>query len=908
MELENVSIVTLLNSIDPNKQIQSLLILLQQSIDGKDVQSYLSTIIQSVLIKSNHKEVKKLCYELIKGCTINSKDDWSFIEKSLIIDLKEIDTSLVSIKSIISIYSGQTDKFIQFLIKYEKEIEECYDKFNNIQIEILKIYEILIKVTRYSFKIFDGIELIGKMILKSIKDINDEISSHGFLILKEAICGDIVKYYNEIQLPIPLNKMNMKWIEYIIPYYHLLFERLKKMDIYNRRNGIKVMTFLSLKNNEMKCLELMKPMLNSIDIETVLESVNCILILKDSNDYSVNALMNILERDTLMKQDIMKDIICCLDSIRDKYTICSKLIEHISSIQDIQNRMIILIGIYKTLIKTSFFQRMKSIKNGTSSRFSKESDIEMIKNESFMDHIFKSPRDEFEDQLRCEMLYCLSREFLLLKPDQDHHESLQAWIQVGIEISQIGVAAFLWKPSPNLNSCLSEITKILTKLSIYPDKRIQEILGDLLNNYSQIQSEYSQLLCLSLLSNYLDINQFKDTCEIIFSYIYQKLKVNKDFLYCLSMACLKYPIKLKENQELLKNEKYKESFQSDHPIFKKYLTDSDIFIIKNYISSRQYFNQMIQKEKGIELKQDVKSLTKMISQPSDPFMVTASYRLFQDLHKVIVYIKIQNTSTIDMYQTSIELSTKGPFFLFDRNVQIIELIGDFPAGNIIEFEREYILNRFKYSEFHITIHSSSMKLLENDLIQDSQSESYSIRCIPFELKPFHLLLPTKKLLHEDFLSLWESFTFSFHQFTIFSSKLDKKSAIDIVMRSTPFTPVYHKIISFHNSIKLCFATKTLFNDFILLMIYCTDYNKVNVCNWEFRASSETVLNTLKNHQKWFREMTNGMTILQQGSIEMENYNLFNHVKDDLKLSISSSFNIQNDSFIYFKKFKDLNKN
>ena len=46
MELENVSIVSNLGSSDVNRQISALLSLYQQTIDGKDIQSFLSTIIQ----------------------------------------------------------------------------------------------------------------------------------------------------------------------------------------------------------------------------------------------------------------------------------------------------------------------------------------------------------------------------------------------------------------------------------------------------------------------------------------------------------------------------------------------------------------------------------------------------------------------------------------------------------------------------------------------------------------------------------------------------------------------------------------------------------------------------------------------------------------------------------------------
>ena len=62
---------------------------------------------------------------------------------------------------------------------------------------------------------------------------------------------------------------------------------------------------------------------------------------------------------------------------------------------------------------------------------------------------------------------------------------------------------------------------------------------------------------------------------------------------------------------------------------------------------------------------------------------------------------------------------------------------------------------------------------------DDTVTTFSIRCTPFEVKPFHFLQPPKRLLHEDFLSLWQTYNSSFSQTTIFSHKLDKRTAIDI---------------------------------------------------------------------------------------------------------------------------------
>lgn len=133
------------------------------------------------------------------------------------------------------------------------------------------------------------------------------------------------------------------------------------------------------------------------------------------------------------------------------------------------------------------------------------------------------------------------------------------------------------------------------------------------------------------------------------------------------------------------------------------------------------------------------------------------------------------------------------------------------------------------------------------------------------------------------------------------------------MSQSPFSLVHHRVIQVQKmtgqTVKLCYVSRTIYGDYILLNVLCTEqYAKVNVCDWEFKASSEDVLSFLmKNNAKWFGVLTRGMTILQAGSIEMDNFDIFGNVKDDLKLSIPISMQIDPSKMagIYLKKWKEL---
>lgn len=99
-------------------------------------------------------------------------------------------------------------------------------------------------------------------------------------------------------------------------------------------------------------------MLNSLECGTVLEAAHCILLAasdshssSDSNSYSDAAInvtklsntfslekayMMLLDREesSFSHENIIKDICAVMSQLRDKYSVCAKLIEHTSKLQE----------------------------------------------------------------------------------------------------------------------------------------------------------------------------------------------------------------------------------------------------------------------------------------------------------------------------------------------------------------------------------------------------------------------------------------------------------------------------------------------------------------------------------------------------------------------------------------------
>jgi vesicle coat complex subunit len=127
MELENASIAAELSSSVLNNQINALLVLLRLYSAGKDIQNYVSIVIQSVLVKSNDPLVRKLCYQMVKCCTITNKYDWDFLLKEIVRDIsnqQNNDLCVWALRSAVTI-CGTGAKFQEFFIKNQRQIEVC---------------------------------------------------------------------------------------------------------------------------------------------------------------------------------------------------------------------------------------------------------------------------------------------------------------------------------------------------------------------------------------------------------------------------------------------------------------------------------------------------------------------------------------------------------------------------------------------------------------------------------------------------------------------------------------------------------------------------------------------------------------------------------------------------------------
>jgi hypothetical protein len=281
------------------------------------------------------------------------------------------------------------------------------------------------------------------------------------------------------------------------------------------------------------------------------------------------------------------------------------------------------------------------------------SEIELFSKERFVSHIWQSPASPSEQKLRCEMLFTLCREFLLLRPPSDH-ESMQAWLDIGVEVCEQGRDCLVWDDCPGINATISEFGKVLTRLCTETHskyryesnerRKVTKILNQILDIVLGMKTEFAELISMCVLSNYVDLKRVsgKESVEVVFDHsrfmltatlkstgVIEKQKVDT-LLYCLLWICLRFNIKLRELRDYLKNilsvrqkvDAVQESllsavnkvqyaleynptnspaeiqtlfgraFHDDHPLFKSYYTPDDDKVLNTYIRSNQMINDI----------------------------------------------------------------------------------------------------------------------------------------------------------------------------------------------------------------------------------------------------------------------------------------------------------------------------
>ncbi|KAF0974232.1 hypothetical protein FDP41_006842 [Naegleria fowleri] len=1028
MELENISIAAELSSSDPTKQTNALLILHRLYTAGKDIQNYVSTVINAVLVKSSDPLVKKLCYQLIKGCAITSRHDWNFVMKVIVDDMTNSsanpDLCVWAFRTVVGL-CGIGTQLQEFFVKNRRQVEECLFKYGYDHVRIASLH--FIKCLAISLRQSETLrstafqqntsesstaKYFADWVLRSIKDDNQEIAFIGFEILREFICGDCARHLHSETLPISVTKESMQWISAMKPYYHTLLSRLKCMDVRRRYPALRPLTYISLylqdelshqsqRENALtfesvliSTTNVLRPMLQSVECATVLETAHCILLTAiDSSmpsdltactnnliDDAITAYLGLLYREesSFFYDDLMKDVCSVLNTVRDKYTVSVKLVEHIMKVGDAVNRMYILSSIVRTLIQCSINTRTKQHFLKLTDQLNDPVEIDLFLKEGFIAKLITVPDSPFEELIRNELLFCICREYLSQKPYTPSNNSepktseaaidyslIHAWLDVGIGISEFGMSSFTWKFSSGLTAAISEFSLILTDLcgesymsfNTNEDqrKKIQKILNKCLDIILKMKTEFAEIISMCILSNFVELQKQaagRESGDLVFDHtrfmISSTLKSSggasskekiETLLYCLLSVCLRFTPKLRDTHEYLRAllEKqqdtrdditdllrktllrvdyamkynitkdtasvsdieliYGKVFNKDHPIFKSYFAEDDEKLLTAYIEGIQQLNtitanlheqDLYQLKKGKQLMTATSTNTKIrqtnteakfyslvISQPSDPICVTASYSVIPESYTAFLHVKIHNTSPCDIFQTSVEVGMEGPLTLFEKTQQASNNVGDLAVNQSYEFDLEFTMTEFGHYCFNIIVKCTHLKSSGGiDLLDEGnkQEELVTIRCTPFKIKMSHVLSRPINLLHQDFLTLWENFESSFHLKMVIpkvegtgkekSPILKAKEFITNMMSGLHFAEIPQleeatKLKQDGSMWQLCFAARSIFKDYILLVVFGYEHHDGEhfLCDFQFKTSSEPVYSCLHaDKSPWFQEM------------------------------------------------------
>ncbi len=166
---------------------------------------------KSVLIKTSDPNIRKLCYQLLKGCSITNKYDWEFVLKVIVEDLNlklasgnaeklkmAEELCVWALRTIVAL-CGTTPRLISFVVKNRRAIEENVFRKSNPKIriatlELLKSFGIsLRKIDKITTSLTDAdknlpsdissVEFFGSWLLASFQDTNSEVAAMAFQVV-----------------------------------------------------------------------------------------------------------------------------------------------------------------------------------------------------------------------------------------------------------------------------------------------------------------------------------------------------------------------------------------------------------------------------------------------------------------------------------------------------------------------------------------------------------------------------------------------------------------------------------------------------------------------------------------------------------------------------------------------------
>lgn len=285
---------------------------------------------------------------------------------------------------------GMNVRLYEFFVKNVKIIEDCvlYKRSYKVRVaglHLVKAFAITVCTLNRSSTSTDDrkdykstVKLFGDWIVQSVMDNYHEVAAAAFDVLREIICSDAPAHFHQERLPLLVSRESMGWIEFMCQHYSLLISRLRHTDIRQCCVGLRPVTYIALymqqrlsnqqapndhdSRNQPKqaetgsvghesinLMKLIQPMLYSLDSASVIEGAHCLLLIACDNqmpsdltsltnniiDDAVHALLSLLDRDDVCYSvnGIMKDICSVINLVRDKYTVCSQIIGHISQIE-----------------------------------------------------------------------------------------------------------------------------------------------------------------------------------------------------------------------------------------------------------------------------------------------------------------------------------------------------------------------------------------------------------------------------------------------------------------------------------------------------------------------------------------------------------------------------------------------
>lgn len=628
---KNLSILKSQSWNQTSKEIVKICEFLAQILEmlgqGKNIQPYLSSIIDNCLITGSARSIRKLSYLILKQAATLYEIPWSLVSSSISQDLGTSSDPEFQVYALRMLSILPLDLSISTFLSHETSISASIQGKSGECLQsayLSSLPPILIRIwcghSGENYQLQDAVKELFKYIISLILDPDDRLCSLSFaalsLLFQESEEGKLRGHSQELEANGSDSELLSPLIDYLcrphMSQLSLVIYRVCAFDFRARVKMIYGLTKLLLWAGDRKEIrrleqECLVPMLGNLEKGVVWQVAKCLNLMK--LDISTTwTICNSLISQSPSEANPTPLLLLVMDGMATlpvslQLNLALETLKHSNRILSRVDRYSVLLSCLSSIVLLSKILLQSEEQSAVYQLFSQAWFVEMW---------MSSSRDGFKEEVLC----CLVEACLC------NHEASSSWLTVGLEVIDVCFKVLDWPSEANSTICftyfflLFEEVCILSKASNLSD-RVQQTLENLLNRLTldtcNLLNQYAFHLALLICSKYWlpqtegNLKQFMDLIRIrLFSAEHLDLQADissqcMQFLICCCFQLAKrfsnqsYDVMVRNLEEL--REVYEER-DKENDFISKVLDILKVLALNNDLVENEYqgyFSMLIER-------------------------------------------------------------------------------------------------------------------------------------------------------------------------------------------------------------------------------------------------------------------------------------------------------------------------